>query len=709
LRHENIIQVIDCGRHDDVAYIAMEFVEGMDLRQWIDAHGTPPLEMTLLMLHDLARGLEHAHSHRIIHRDIKPANLMLTPEGKVKIMDFGLARSGSETSTQMTMVGSVMGTPAYMSPEQATGETVDERADIFSAGVVAYELLGGKRPFEGESYSTVLRSILTVEPRDLTQFNPLVTPEVARIVRGMLQKDVSKRHATIVQVREEIGDAIEQMGLTRWRDLLREYVADPVTVGERWRKKRLARHLDQGMYFENMGLGKIDDALLEFRRVLHLDPGNAAGREHVARLETERDKLVASAAPAAPPAEAPAADQTVVLPPPQPIAAAPAPPPPPAPAPPPPPPASRPAASMQSAAEHTMLIPPDDDPSLPPSRQSPPAGPSAASRLRVPLIIVGGLLVVAVAVAGAIRFGTSRDPAPEPDQAPRPSLAITPPATPVPAPDPDSPEAPASEVAATGSDTPKLAAEPPMAQAQSLYAASKYADAAAVLRRGIADRSIPRAELRSARELMARAYARAGRRSDATAVYVDILKETPGFTPNSSESNNADLAAFGAAQDQLKPAEKPAPAAGGPATLVVRAAPFASALLIDGEAKDANKSQFRVTVPAGRHVITIKHPSLGEKVWTEDLSAGETRELSYDFIKAGAGRISVTAEGGWAEIYIDGQPTQRTTPAVIEGVLPGEHVVSLVSVGFNIEGGPRLVQVKVGEQVSVQFKLKPKK
>jgi hypothetical protein len=194
-------------------------------------------------------------------------------------------------------------------------------------------------------------------------------------------------------------------------------------------------------------------------------------------------------------------------------------------------------------------------------------------------------------------------------------------------------------------------------------------------------------------------------------VYADILKETPGFTPNERESNATDLAAFEAAKKLALAAEtKPStPPGDGQTTFVVQATPFASVLLLDGAPKDANKSQFRFTAPPGRHVITIRHPSLGEKVWTTDIAAGETRELSHDFLKASAGRISVTAAGGWAEIYIDGQPTNRTTPAVIEGVLPGEHVVSLASDGFTVEGGPRRVEVKVGEQVSVQFKLKSKK
>ena len=139
---------------------------------------------------------------------------------------------------------------------------------------------------------TVLRSILTVEPPEVTHFNPLVPDEVARIVRGMLQKDVGKRTQRIAQVLGDFEDVIEHMGLHRGKDLLREYAQQPETVAAMWHKRHLSRHLDQGLYFENMGLGKIDDALREFRRVLYLDPKNAVANAHVRKLERERERLV---------------------------------------------------------------------------------------------------------------------------------------------------------------------------------------------------------------------------------------------------------------------------------------------------------------------------------------------------------------------------------------------------------------------------------
>jgi serine/threonine protein kinase len=291
MRHENIVQVIDFGRTEDAFFIAMEYVEGMDLRKWMQVHGTPPMEMSLLILRDLCRGLEHAHGHHIVHRDVKPANVMFTPDGAVKIMDFGLARSESEGATHVTMVGTVLGTAHYMSPEQAAGGTVDERSDVFSTGVLAYELLGGRLPFPGDSYSAVIGAVLTVEPPSLGEINPLVTPELVSIVGRMLQKDVERRYGTIREVREALDDMAEQMGLHRGRDLLREYAQQPERVKQILEQKRLRRHLDQGRYFETLGRGRIDDALLEFRRVLHLDPRHDEARQHVQRLEHDRGRM----------------------------------------------------------------------------------------------------------------------------------------------------------------------------------------------------------------------------------------------------------------------------------------------------------------------------------------------------------------------------------------------------------------------------------
>ena len=691
MRHENIIQVIDCGQHEDVAYICMEFVEGMDLQKWLTAHGTPPIEMALLMLRDLCRGLEHAHGHRIIHRDIKPANIMFTPDGTIKIMDFGLARSGSETSTQMTMVGSVLGTPAYMSPEQATGEVVDERSDIFSTGVVAYELLGGQRPFGGDSYSTVLRAILTVDPPEVSTFNPLVPEDVALIVRGMLQKDVSKRYAGIGQVRQELESVIEQLGLHRGKDLLREYALDPQNVGNQWKRKRLSRHMDQGVFFENMGLGKIDDALLEFRRVLYLDPDNAVARDHVKKLERERQKLASGQTPI--PVSAPAsADETMIL-----------------------SPWAGPAAGAKSDPPKDAKLAKPAPPAKPAKAEKPakprPVSGGGKPRSMVPLI--AGIAVAIAVVVGAVMMMNKPKPAADSSAATPPPVATAPvpPQTGTEVPKPDA-TVPVPESAATAAS--------PLDAARALYDAGKFADAAAALRHVLATTKLEGAQLRATRELRARALVRANKPADAQRVYASLLASDAGFQPDPNGATPADLAAFQAAKSSAARADSvahaaamPAPGPGAPnpnalATLVVSVNPFA-ALAVDGESKGVNQKQYRIQVKPGHHVVRIVHPSLGPHDWTLDLAPGDTKELTFDFLASASGSISVSSEGGWAEIYIDGDPVHHQTPFVIENVPAGKHEISLVREGFSVEGGAHNVTVKVGQLASVSFKLKKKK
>jgi len=672
MRHENIIQVIDCGRHDDVAYICMEFVEGLDLQKWLAAHGTPPIEMALLMIRDLCRGLEHAHGHRIIHRDIKPANIMLTPDGTIKIMDFGLARSGSESSTQVTMVGSVLGTPAYMSPEQAAGEVVDERSDIFSAGVLAFELLGGARPFSGDSYSSVLRSILTVQAPDVTSFNPLVPDDVATIVRNMLQKDAAKRYATIAQVRQDLESVIEQLGLLRSRDLLRDYAVGPQDVTDMWRRKRLARHMDQGVFFENMGLGKIDDALLEFRRVLYLDPNNAAARDHVKKLETERSKVTAPAVAPLLVAQSPQV-ATIVK--------------------------ERPGKPNPRADARDDG--PDSEGDEPVSVKAARGG---ARRSPLPLVI-GAVLVIGTIVTFMALHGRAQVAAPRE----RADAATAPVASEV-------PTAP-SETIPMDTASAAATAAPTLEGALAAFDAGRFDEVEAQLKALITSEALEGAALRSARELRARALVRSGHADGARRLFTTLLIVDPSYRPGGGLSAD-ERAAFDAARAKLAARDSAAAAprttvtraaatATGPTGITVTVIPFAS-LQVDGEARGQNQREYRLRLEPGHHVIKATHPTLGGHEWKVDLAPGQTQDLSYDFLASNSGRVSVLAEGGWGEIYLDGDPVHHPTPWVIQNVLAGKHELSLVREGFTVEGGPQTVAVKAGQQVSVTFKLKKK-
>ncbi|HSS79063.1 MAG TPA: protein kinase, partial [Thermoanaerobaculia bacterium] len=195
LDHPNICTIHEVGETDDGRlYLAMPSYDGETLRKRIEK-GPLAIDEATDIAQQIARGLSKAHRHGIIHRDIKPANLIVTSDGVVKILDFGLAKLAG--SAAITRTGSSVGTPAYMSPEQARGEEVDHRADLWSLGIVLYEMVAGRRPFRGEHEQAVLFSLLNERPRPLHELRSEAPPELERIVDGLLAKDPGDRYPTV--------------------------------------------------------------------------------------------------------------------------------------------------------------------------------------------------------------------------------------------------------------------------------------------------------------------------------------------------------------------------------------------------------------------------------------------------------------------------------------------------------------------------------
>jgi serine/threonine protein kinase len=204
LNHPNIITIHEIGADADTHFIVTEFIEGETLRQRLQTARVGTAD-TLNIATQIAAALDAAHRGGIVHRDIKPENVMLRADGLVKVLDFGLAKltekqegesSDSQTPTRalvMTNPGVVMGTVAYMSPEQARGLAVDVRTDVFSLGIMAYEMLAGRLPFAGATASDMMAAILTSEPAPLDETTPL---ELQRIIRKSLQKNVDERYQT---------------------------------------------------------------------------------------------------------------------------------------------------------------------------------------------------------------------------------------------------------------------------------------------------------------------------------------------------------------------------------------------------------------------------------------------------------------------------------------------------------------------------------
>ena len=206
LNHPNVVSVFDTGSNDGVHWIVMEFVEGRTLKDVIAEDG--PLEpgRALQIARSVALALSSAHDNGLVHRDVKPANIMITPSGDTKVMDFGIARAATSTGDPtLTKTGFVMGTAAYLSPEQAQGKPVDARSDIYSLGCVLYEMLAGRPPFEGSSPVAVASAHMSAEPEPISRVSPNVSREVEAVVARAMQKDPDERY-------QDAGDMADDLG-----------------------------------------------------------------------------------------------------------------------------------------------------------------------------------------------------------------------------------------------------------------------------------------------------------------------------------------------------------------------------------------------------------------------------------------------------------------------------------------------------------------
>ncbi len=208
LIHPNIVGVFDYGETNDLAYIVMEFVDGPPLKTLLDKQERFALTDIVRIMEDLLAGLQFSHERGVVHRDIKPANVMLTALGQAKIADFGIARI---ESSSMTQAGTVLGTPAYMSPEQFMGQVVDARTDIYSSGVLLYQLLTGERPFEG-GMSAIMHKALNTEPPAPSQISVTAPPSFDAVVRRAMAKRPEDRFATAKAFIEAVRVAVANPG-----------------------------------------------------------------------------------------------------------------------------------------------------------------------------------------------------------------------------------------------------------------------------------------------------------------------------------------------------------------------------------------------------------------------------------------------------------------------------------------------------------------
>ncbi len=203
ITHRNVVRIFDLGVADGLRFITMEFIDGRDLASLLEERKLTP-EETVKILRQVCAALEGAHAEGVVHRDLKPQNIMIESGGRVVVMDFGLARSLEGSG--LTQVGAVMGTPAYMSPEQAKGLPVDERSDIFALGIIGYEMLSGDLPFKADSAlaSLLLRTQSPAPP--LTQFDPTIPQALSDMVQKTLATNVEDRYASVALLGQDLND-----------------------------------------------------------------------------------------------------------------------------------------------------------------------------------------------------------------------------------------------------------------------------------------------------------------------------------------------------------------------------------------------------------------------------------------------------------------------------------------------------------------------
>jgi serine/threonine-protein kinase len=323
LQHPNIVTIYDMGEESGTPYIAMELIEGESLEQVIASRPDLPLSLKLTYAIQACRAFDYAHKRGIVHRDIKPANVMLSKDGTVKVVDFGIARVLESSKTQ---TGMLMGTFAYMSPEQYHGEHADERSDIWSFGVLLFELLTYQRPFSGDAPAALMNKICQQAPTPLHEVAPDCPPELEAVLDRIFQKSPADRYqtmedllveldpicksfqsATVLKLVEQAGDLVKQGNHSQARDVLRQALQiESTNTQARSLLERVNLELKRALIrpkaqlFVEKGLellaqGKIQEARVEAENALKLDTNFEAAQDlkHRVQVELDRFRLIA--------------------------------------------------------------------------------------------------------------------------------------------------------------------------------------------------------------------------------------------------------------------------------------------------------------------------------------------------------------------------------------------------------------------------------
>src|SRR5947209_13887743 len=212
LQHPNIVSIVDRGYAEGTYYIAMEYLDGRTLKELLVRNGPTPIPIAIDYARQILGALAFAHRNGIVHRDIKPHNIVVGPDGRLKVTDFGIARSGA---SQMTEAGSIVGTAQYLSPEQARGAPVDPRSDLYSLGVVVYEMLTGKVPFTGDTPVEIAMKHLSQVPKPPSEIRPEVPHDLDAVVMRALAKDPEQRYGSAEEMDADLARVARGVSVSR--------------------------------------------------------------------------------------------------------------------------------------------------------------------------------------------------------------------------------------------------------------------------------------------------------------------------------------------------------------------------------------------------------------------------------------------------------------------------------------------------------------
>ncbi|MFN7972154.1 MAG: tetratricopeptide repeat protein [Acidobacteriota bacterium] len=286
LRHPNVVELYDWG-DDEHAFMAMELMDAMTLKRMLGFAKRLPPEVATFIVSEVLKGLGYAHEMGVVHRDVKPSNIMISKAGKVKIADFGIATG--ETFTRLTQTGNIIGTPAYMSPEQARGEHTDKRTDLFAMGVILYELLVGQNPYHTEHPATTLKRVIDAAQLPIFELNPSIPPELEAVVDNLMEKNVIRRYG-------DAGEALKDLETVRSARLSRsfeeadmvEFVKDPGGSATQIEKDASEKHFQKGIELYKEGKGSPDLAIWELYQAVVIDPSHEQARNSLEIISEQR-------------------------------------------------------------------------------------------------------------------------------------------------------------------------------------------------------------------------------------------------------------------------------------------------------------------------------------------------------------------------------------------------------------------------------------